>query len=601
MLLTVLSNDTDADGDTLTIHGFETLPQWGTVQIVDGPDADSLIGDAILYTPFADYPTLGLATRSDSFVYCISDGNGGTDYATVTIDPITPVADIPLVSWELLPVLIDGVVDISKINIRVTATQTDDDGSEFIDRILATVSGGLPSGATITPGIWNPGTTPLSYTNDFLLTLDPTKDYDFDIVFDAWSEEVVNGDQQKGSSDPLSVVFDYNSVTQEAQFLANDQSIWATGDEFKYTDNRFIGVDEGPGSEKFGSTLYAGLDYRIKLGFQSTLVFEGGAIDANATQDITIETGFNRTLDVLQISSSKVLQNASFTTQGPRGTYDLDFIYDLYLKAYAGLSLDFGDLGTWNEYTDFGGPIVNDSGSEDILSLTSEDLSYTLGLPAGFSLDFAWPNISVTDSFPTDAPPLVESGASNNFLQLNLDVDDLAATLLGLPVNPFDVGFDIGIVYANLQLLDVDVFAGLNFIQEFTLGLDSITGQLVFEDGTSQAYTIGDDVVVSGASLIDQNGNNALGIGTQGNGKVEFKFVLDQQATLGNNTDLGFNVGYNIDVLKGEAGYDVGIDSGSTSFGPVASIGDKADVFSVDIYGSTFGLDFQSQQLLGYA
>jgi Bacterial Ig domain len=66
----ITNSDTDADGDTLTIidtHGA----QHGTVQIVDGPDADTAPGDLILYTPDADY------SGTDSFVYCVSDGHGG--------------------------------------------------------------------------------------------------------------------------------------------------------------------------------------------------------------------------------------------------------------------------------------------------------------------------------------------------------------------------------------------------------------------------------------------------------------------------------------------------------------------------------------------
>jgi hypothetical protein len=340
--------------------------------------------------------------------------------------------------------------------------------------------------------------------------------------------------------------------------------------------------------------LYIGLDYDLKVGFQSNLVFEGGSIDASATQDITIETAFNRTLDFLRIQTSSNLLDASFITEGPSGSYVLDFIYDIFLDAYAGVDIDLG-VGTINE--EIGFPKIDFSGQAGILDLKSEDLSLDVGLPAGFSLNFAWPNLSVSDTFPPDSPPVEESGASNNFLQLNLDVDDLASTLAGLPVNPFDLTASLGPIFANLQLLDVDVFAGLNFIQEFVLGLDEITGQILFEDGSSYSHTIGDELVIGNASLIDFNGNQ--------DNKVDFKFILDQKATLGNDTDVGFNVGYNIDLLKGEIGYDisfVGVGySDSESFGPLASVGDSADVFSVGVFDQTFGLDFEDQELIAYA
>jgi hypothetical protein len=52
VLLNVLANDTDADNDKLVITGdFHDGPLHGTVQVVDGDDADSDPGDAILYTP----------------------------------------------------------------------------------------------------------------------------------------------------------------------------------------------------------------------------------------------------------------------------------------------------------------------------------------------------------------------------------------------------------------------------------------------------------------------------------------------------------------------------------------------------------------------
>jgi N-acetylneuraminic acid mutarotase len=76
VVISVLSNDSDIDvGDTLSIT-FVTVPANGT--------ADSN-GTHITYTPDADY------NGADSFDYTISDGNGGTDTATVnvTVDPVS--------------------------------------------------------------------------------------------------------------------------------------------------------------------------------------------------------------------------------------------------------------------------------------------------------------------------------------------------------------------------------------------------------------------------------------------------------------------------------------------------------------------------------
>ena len=65
----VLGNDTDVDGDTLTIQSVGT-PANGTAAIVGGK---------IVYTPNANF------NGTDTFSYTVSDGNGGTDTATVTV------------------------------------------------------------------------------------------------------------------------------------------------------------------------------------------------------------------------------------------------------------------------------------------------------------------------------------------------------------------------------------------------------------------------------------------------------------------------------------------------------------------------------------
>ncbi|MEL7182077.1 MAG: Ig-like domain-containing protein, partial [Pseudomonadota bacterium] len=86
-VLTVLDNDMDVEGDTLTITGIE-----GSVQAQSGTVSSD--GTALTYTP--DLGFVG----TDSFSYTIADGNGGTSTAVVTVtvgnpnDPIAPGADL---------------------------------------------------------------------------------------------------------------------------------------------------------------------------------------------------------------------------------------------------------------------------------------------------------------------------------------------------------------------------------------------------------------------------------------------------------------------------------------------------------------------------
>jgi hypothetical protein len=71
-----LSNDTDPDGDALSIASF-TQPAHGTV---------TQNGNQLVYTPAAGY------TGADSFGYTVSDGHGGTATATVQLNVMPVIA-----------------------------------------------------------------------------------------------------------------------------------------------------------------------------------------------------------------------------------------------------------------------------------------------------------------------------------------------------------------------------------------------------------------------------------------------------------------------------------------------------------------------------
>ena len=77
----VLTNDTDANGDTLTITAV-TQGANGSVAITGG-------GTGVSYTPNANF------FGADSFTYTVDDGNTGTDTATVTVT-VTSVNDLPV-------------------------------------------------------------------------------------------------------------------------------------------------------------------------------------------------------------------------------------------------------------------------------------------------------------------------------------------------------------------------------------------------------------------------------------------------------------------------------------------------------------------------
>jgi len=100
-------NDTDVDGDSLTVT-FASNPNRGSTVI----NADS----TATYTPDANL------NGNDSFLYTISDGQGGTWSATVSVT-VTPVNDAPVANNDIPPVQED-----TPVTINVLSNDSDIDG-----------------------------------------------------------------------------------------------------------------------------------------------------------------------------------------------------------------------------------------------------------------------------------------------------------------------------------------------------------------------------------------------------------------------------------------------------------------------------------------
>jgi hypothetical protein len=123
----VLANDTDPDGDTLSVTDV-TDATHGTAVV-------ELDGFTVTYTPDAGY------VGPDTFGYAISDGNGGSDSATVsmTVEPINddPVAnDDAATTPENAAVTIDVLANDSDVEddpLDVTGTTPPAHGSVVVN------------------------------------------------------------------------------------------------------------------------------------------------------------------------------------------------------------------------------------------------------------------------------------------------------------------------------------------------------------------------------------------------------------------------------------------------------------------------------------
>jgi VCBS repeat-containing protein len=97
VVVDVLANDTDPDDDVLVVTELGT-PAHGSVTLNDD--------GTVTYTPDANY------NGTDAFTYGISDGQGGSATATVSVT-ITPVNDKPVANPQTVNVAEDGVVTVT--------------------------------------------------------------------------------------------------------------------------------------------------------------------------------------------------------------------------------------------------------------------------------------------------------------------------------------------------------------------------------------------------------------------------------------------------------------------------------------------------------
>lgn len=557
--LFVLGNDTDADGtDLLRITEVHQEPgAHGTVTIA----AD---GKSLFYTPNKDFAGLNTDPDSidDTFLYCVSDGKGGEDHATVNVH-IIPVADQPTITFDVLPA--EASDPINMVRLKVTATQSDVDHSEFIDRIEF---GGLPAGVTLTSdGDLNPADQPDSVVKFVQLLLPTGQDVNFDLNVTAFSQEKGNGDPDEASitsSKHIEVDFTHN-VTHQT-FDANQQSIWTTGSGAPFTKDLFIGpnipFDESetflvPVVGPIPLPVKASVEGHVKVGLQVNVTFDGGAITAHLPYDVTIDTTFNETTDSLLIQShADLAPGASFTTTGPEGSVDIAFVIDLLAK----IGLEDGIAGVVGIDHTFA--LQPDPFHLIDFSSTGPDLPDIIPLPGGFSITLDWPHLS-GGSTGQSGSEVDGTASSNNFMQLNLDVDAAAAFYFPL-FEPIEAVLDPDPTSeTNFELLDLDINAGANLLQKFVLNALKLDGHMTFENGDVLNFKVGDDIpIIRNASSLD---------GPDANHTIDFSLAMTPDATLDNETSVGLNVGGRLGLLKNIPVIDKSLfDEGLTI--PVASI-----------------------------
>ncbi len=175
----LILNDNDADGDTLEVT-------WVGNAINGTVSYDALSGD-ITFTPGENY------AGPAAFDYTVSDGNGGSSTATVTVD-VAAVADTPSVSAVNVSADSQNIVSLD-----ISSVLTDTDGSESLSITISGVpaNSSLSKGVEVSSGTWALSADDLAGLT-LSLPLEVTNEIQLDVT--ATAIEDSNGDFASSST-----------------------------------------------------------------------------------------------------------------------------------------------------------------------------------------------------------------------------------------------------------------------------------------------------------------------------------------------------------------------------------------------------------------
>ncbi len=365
-------------------------------------------------------------------------------------------------------------------------------------------------------------------------------------------------------------------------YAVDDQSMWGDGAGTAINYSQFFGT-----SWNKSATVGDVYSYSIWNPFgDDPTVWAGGEVTAHSAGRIGVDVGASvnsGTVDISQqssvqlnapeiinssqqliVSSTALLGTGNIATQSPT----VSAYADLVLELEADVSAKLCVVGC----TDYSKTLVNLDAHPELLAVNRDNDGQvrvlgvdTGGLPLSTSIGpvdvtLSLPNIATSGTAPPQ--PLASSGTSE-FIDISLDIANLASTSLGVPLSGSLWPFSYSLFSAGLGL-DLEVYQDFSF----TAGTPTITLN-VAETGFSYSFLAGQD-----SPVIDPMGFDLLNISS----------TIDFSGILSNDTGLNLSPYAFMDILSASAfGYSVG---------PVYSWDSTFGTFPMSLFDNDIQIDF---------
>ena len=264
------SNDTDVDGDTLTVTAVSNST-GGTATRTGGT------GGTVTFAPTANLCGVG----AGGYDYTLSDGHGGTDTGHVTVD-ITCVNDGPTANDDSVSVTEDTATDVTA---SILANDTDPDGDTLVVSAVSNPAAGtvdlLAGVVTFTPtaDLCGPGIGGFDYTADD--GAGGTDDAHVIVTIDCVNDDPVATDDTVGGTEDLDVnVTAFDMVGNDSDVDSGTLTVTAVSNETGGSASLLAGaVTFTPDADLCGVGA-AGYDYTVEDG-------DGGSDEGHVTIDLT--------------------------------------------------------------------------------------------------------------------------------------------------------------------------------------------------------------------------------------------------------------------------------------------------------------------------